>query len=170
MRKKWCSFRGRSVAGFRVSIDEPLTRRSFASACFPSSALDMPPPRRSRALRACMQFRCVLARSSSRACSAPRPCTDPRLRHLHLALAQRHMYYAPSPMPSPSHSLSPSHARMRSRPPSSSHAPSPSPSPSAQHAAHRMLAALFATRHSTRKRQCVLEKTNANAAIGTCHS
>ena len=72
-------------------------------------------------LRACMQFRCVLARSSLRACSAPRPtCTDPRLRPLHLALAPRHIYYAPSPMPSPSHSPShspsPSHARMRSRP------------------------------------------------------
>ena len=32
MRISRRSFRGRSVAGFRVSIDEPLARRSFASA------------------------------------------------------------------------------------------------------------------------------------------
>ena len=89
--------KARCVAGFRVSVDEPLARRSFASACFPSRALGpfgMPPPERTAS--------CMQARSPSRACSAPRPCTDPRLRASPSPPCSRptpYIYYAPSPMP-----------------------------------------------------------------------
>ena len=91
-------FRKSSLRCRLSRFDRRTARSPVVCVCLlpsppPSRALGMPPPRRSRALRACMQFRCVLARSSSRACSAPRPCTGPRLRPLHLALAPRHVYY-----------------------------------------------------------------------------
>ena len=96
---------------------------------FPSRPLGIAPPRHSRALRACMQFRCVLARSSSRACSGPRPCTDPPVRPLHLALAPRHIYIictlADALALAFALALACSHAPPPS--PSSWHAPSPSP-------------------------------------------
>ena len=136
----------RSLAGRLRLLASPRVRlaclRLAAAACLHAVPL-----------RACTQLIACF-------CSAPRPCTGPRLRPLHLALAPRHGFiiYIMHPRADAlalafALALACSHAPPPS--PSSSHAPSPSPSPS-PHAIY-----IMHPRRCLRPRICALSPSAA---------